>query len=80
MEDNLVSGDDHFEELFVFQEQDVSSASDHRIQACLLNVKVDVKPVQHIEGDTTEHRINHLDVATSSLDIFGCLSAYLNPG
>ena len=58
----------------------MSCASNHRIQACLFNIEVDIEPVKHIEWDIAEHRVDHLDVATASADIFGSFSADLDPG
>ena len=66
IEDDFVASDDHFEELFVLQEQDVSRAANHRVQASLLDIEVDIKTVKHVEGDVSEHLVDHLDVATAS--------------
>lgn len=79
VEDDFVAGYDHFNQLFIFQEQDVGRSSDHRVQTCLFNVEVDIETVKHLEGDITEERVDHANVAVAASDVFGSLFADLDP-
>jgi hypothetical protein len=49
------------------------------IQISLFNVEVDIKSVQNIERNIAKHLIDHLDIATATLNILGSFLADLNP-
>lgn len=79
VEDELVTSDNHFDELFVFQEQDVSGSPDHRINVSFFNVEVDIEAIENLKGNLTQHLVDHLDVAVTSYYVLGGFLADLHP-
>ena len=53
-------------------------AANHRVYVRLFDVKVDIEAVKNIKRHVSQQAVDHLDVATASVDILGCLLADLH--
>ena len=59
----------------------MSCPTNHTVEVSLLNVKVYVKTVEHIQIlALSKHICNHLNICTTFFNISGCIAAYLNTG
>ena len=54
-------------------------AANHRVYVRLFYVEVDIETVKNIKRHVSQQAVDHLDVATASVDILGCLLADLHP-
>ena len=68
-ENDSESVDEHFESLFVIQNEGVSRAPQHRLNVFFLDAVVDVDPVQNFSTQLAKQSFNHRDIRLSLFSI-----------